>query len=262
MNRGPRLIFGRVAELYDQHRPAYPEPLVDDLIADAGLDSETGALEVGSGTGKATALFASRGIPVLGTEPSAEMAQIGLRNLAGYENVEIEQTDFELWDPAGKRFALIFSAQAWHWVDPSVGYIRARAAARPGGLLAAFWNRPDWPRASLREALLAAYEQASPGYSGEDPMHPADLAPLGEDDWEGAIASADGWGHAEIRRYPWSQDYSSAEYTGLLETTSGVQLLEASERRALLAAVASVIDERGGIFALPMVTRVCVARAE
>lgn len=262
MNRGPRLIFGRVAQLYDRHRPAYPEPLIDDLVEEAGLDAETGALEVGSGTGKATAQFAFRGVPVLGIEPSAEMAQIGRRNLAEYQRVQIEQADFELWDPAGRRFALIFSAQAWHWVDPAVGYVRARAAVRPGGLLAAFWNRPDWTRASLREPLAAAYELASPGYSGEDPMHPANLAHLGEEDWEGDIASADGWGQPESRHYAWSQDYSAAEYTGLLETTSGVQLLHASERRALLAAVASVIDERGGTFTLPMATRVCLARAE
>jgi len=36
--RERRLVFGEVAELYDRHRPSYPERLIDDLVAIAGLD--------------------------------------------------------------------------------------------------------------------------------------------------------------------------------------------------------------------------------
>jgi tRNA G46 methylase TrmB len=63
--RERRLVFGEVAELYD----SYPPALVDDLVAMAGLDGGQAVLEVGAGTGKATVLFAQRGIPVLAIEP-------------------------------------------------------------------------------------------------------------------------------------------------------------------------------------------------
>ena len=91
--RERRLVFGEVAELYDRHRPTYPAELIDDLVALAGLDASRPVLEVGAGTGKATVLFAQRGIPVLAIEPSPEMAAIAGRAAAGRAgSVEIELT--------------------------------------------------------------------------------------------------------------------------------------------------------------------------
>ena len=37
-------------------------------------------------------------------------------------------------------FALVYSATAWHWIDPARGYARAHDALVPGGTLALFWN--------------------------------------------------------------------------------------------------------------------------
>lgn len=42
-----RLVFGEVAELYDRHRPSYPDRLIGDLIASARLDGGQTVLEVG-----------------------------------------------------------------------------------------------------------------------------------------------------------------------------------------------------------------------
>src|SRR5690349_1659884 len=60
--RERRLVFGEAADLYDRHRPAYPEQLIDELVGVAGLDGRRAVLEVGAGTGKATLMFAARGI--------------------------------------------------------------------------------------------------------------------------------------------------------------------------------------------------------
>ena len=135
VNREQRLVFGEVAEQYDRHRPAYPDALVDDLVELAGLEADALVLEVGAGTGKATSMFAARGIRVLAVEPSAEMAAVARRVCAGYREVRIEQADFERWDPAGREFALMFAAQAWHWVEPAVGFAKAASVLRPGGVL-------------------------------------------------------------------------------------------------------------------------------
>jgi len=128
-----RLVFGDVAELYDRSRPSYPDALIDDVIAAAPLREGGRALEVGAGTGKATRLFARRGVPVLAIEPSPGMAAVARRNLASFADVEIIESDFERWDPAGERFALLYSAQAWHWIDSEVRFARADgpAARRP-----------------------------------------------------------------------------------------------------------------------------------
>ncbi|MFL5865165.1 MAG: class I SAM-dependent methyltransferase [Solirubrobacteraceae bacterium] len=258
--RERRLVFGEVAELYDRHRPAYPDRLIEDLIALARVDHRQPVLEVGAGTGKATRLFAARGITVVAIEPSAEMAAVARRNCSAYGNVEIEQNDFEEWDPAGRRFPLVFCAQAWHWVQPAAGYAKARQALLPQGILAAFWNRVAWTRCELREALLAAYQQTGSGLTPDShTLHPANLCPDADADWEGEITAVQGLAGPEIRYYDWHHSYSAADYTGLLATLSEIRLLDHGRRTELFAAVTSAINVNGGRLTLPMRTRLCLA---
>jgi SAM-dependent methyltransferase len=256
-----RLVFGEVAELYDQSRPSYPEELVDDLIALAGLGEGRRALEVGAGTGKATVLFAARGVNVLAIEPSPGMAAVARRNFAGFDDVEVVEADFEGWDAAGERFALLYSAQAWHWIDPDVRYGRARAALTPGAILAAFWNRAAWGASPVRDALSDVYRREAPGMDPGNPMHPDNLTPDDESGWPAEIAAADGFDAPGLRRYDWSNQMSSEEYTGLLATLSEVRLLEEPTRDALLAGVRDAIEDHGGTFTMPMSTHVRLARA-
>ncbi len=259
--RERRLVFGEVADLYDQHRPAYPDRLIDDLVGLAGLDGRRAVLEVGAGTGKATMMFLARGIPVVAVEPSVEMAAIARRNCSGYSGVGFELSDFEHWDPSGRRFPLLFSAQAWHWVQPAAGYAAARQALSRQGILAAFWNRVAWNRSDLRDALLVAYRQAAPELPADGHMlHPANLCPDRDADWEGEIATAEGLAGADIRYYEWDQDYSAGDYVGLLATLSEIRLLDERRRTSLLDAVAQAIDAHGEPLTLPMRTRLCLAR--
>jgi SAM-dependent methyltransferase len=256
-----RLVFGEVAELYDARRPSYPSSLIDDLIGLAGLHDGRRALEVGAGTGKATMLFAARGVSVLAVEPSAAMAAVARRNCAAFAEVEIVETDFERWDPDGETFGLLYSAQAWHWIDPELRFQRARAVLAPGGLLTAFWNRPAWGRSKLRDALAEAYRMTVPDLAPDGPMHPANRSPDADEDWPRDVAGAGGFDEATVRFYEWSVDYEADAYTGLLDTLSEIRLLEAPSRRALLTAVHTAIDDHGGTLTMPLVTRVCLARA-
>jgi SAM-dependent methyltransferase len=260
MARERRLVFGEVAELYHRHRPAYPERLVDDLVELAGLDGGETVLEVGAGTGKATTMFAARGIPVLAIEPSEEMASVARRSCSSYTDVHIERSDFETWDPAGRRFPLLFSAQAWHWIRQPAGYAKASSVLSPGGRLAAFWNRPLWAKSELRPVLLATYEQAAPELVALDgSLHPGRSFPEGEANWEEAIAAADGLTGAEIRDYEWAQEYAADAYVALLNTHSAIRVLDEDRRAALLTAVAEVIRDNCDRLTLPLVTRVCTA---
>ena len=78
---GRALSFGVVAEAYERFRPAYPVELLDMVMTYAGRPVRT-ALEIGAGTGKATRLFAQRGVMVTAVEPDGDQGrqseQIGL----------------------------------------------------------------------------------------------------------------------------------------------------------------------------------------
>jgi 2-polyprenyl-3-methyl-5-hydroxy-6-metoxy-1,4-benzoquinol methylase len=63
LDRARAEVFGAIAEEYDLHRPAFPDALIDDLVA---LGAH--ALDVGSGTGKVARALAGRGLEVLGVE--------------------------------------------------------------------------------------------------------------------------------------------------------------------------------------------------
>ena len=254
-------MFGQVAELYDASRPSYPPAVVEELLRRAGARTGDRVLEVGAGTGKATLLFAARGLAVVAIEPSPEMAAVARRNCAPYPEVRIVESDFEPWDPGGQRFALLYSAQAWHWIEPEVGLERAHRALLPGGVLAPFWNRPAWRRSALRDELIEVYRAAVPELEPSGPMHPANFSPLDGEDWVGEMAASRLFEHAEVVDFDWHVDYSADRYVDLLGTLSEVRLLEDSQRGRLLAGVHAAIECHGGTLPLPMLTRLCLARA-
>ncbi|HEY5240797.1 MAG TPA: class I SAM-dependent methyltransferase [Polyangiaceae bacterium] len=256
-----RLVFGTVADLYDGARPTYPPALAEDVIAFAGVKPPERILEVGTGTGKATVLFAARGFGVLGIEPSAEMAAVARENCARYPSIRIEETDFECWPEEPGAFGLLFSAQAWHWVSPEVGYSKARSVLREGGALAVFWNHPAWEECELRDELAGAYRRAGYAPSSEDPMYPAGEAVGVLSDRDRAMAAAAGFAQERLRAYRWSLGYTTAEYLRLMGTHSAYLVLEEESRRALFVEVAAVIDGRGGRITLPLLTQLYLARA-
>lgn len=259
-----RLAFGQVAELYDRARPAYPATLVDDVLEFAGAGPHDRILEVGAGTGKATTLFAACGATVVAIEPSPAMAAIARRNCEAFDRVQIEQAEFEHWDPPEGGFRLLFSAQAWHWVAPQQRYVRARAALEPGGALAVFWNRPRWSGCPLRDELKEAYAREAPDFGPRPgPMHPAsDNDPELWGDWTREIGCAQGFGRPATRSYTFSCAYSSDEYVRLLQTHSDHILLDEPRRSALLTAVRDVIDRHGGTLLIEYETTLWLARAD
>jgi SAM-dependent methyltransferase len=255
-----RLSFGGVAAMYDRFRPSYPDALVDDVIAFAGLRPGDRAVEVGAGTGKATALFAARGVHVVALEPSAEMAAVARgRDLAG---VELLESGFEDWDPRGATFPLVYSAQAWHWVAPEVRFAKARAVLRPGGALAIFFTRPRWSGSPLYEELDRAYVTIVPDAGPmPGPMRPMIAQPELWGDWERELHAVDSFEKPDRRTYVWECEYTTEEYTSLLQTHSDHILLSDDDRRRLLGAVAEIIDRAGGGFTLTYATDLWLVRA-
>lgn len=254
------MAFGEVAELYDGSRPSYPEALIDDVIDYAG---GADALEVGAGTGKATVLFAARGLRIRAIEPSAEMAALARRNCASFAEVEIDETDFEHFKAGDRKFGLLYSAQAWHWVSPKTRYARAGALLAPGGGLALFWNRPRWEDSPLREDLRDAYHRSAPDFGANPgPMHPdTDTEPDLWGDWAHELTAAPEFGDPEVHSYSWVHEYTAERYVRLLRTHSDHIMLGPGRQEALLHAVAAAIDRHGGTIPIRYVTVLCLARS-
>jgi SAM-dependent methyltransferase len=253
-----RTSFGQVATAYHRARPSYPAEMVADVLTFAGARAGSRALEVGAGTGKATALFAAYGLEIEAIEPSAEMAEVASANLP-YANVSFEIAKFEDVDVEAGAYQLIYSGQAWHWVEPITGEQIAARALTPGGALACFWNRVDWSKCALADELGRAYATIRSLPQGL--MTPRETTVQFADGWRERIGQTDGLRASEARTYEWTETYSTAQYIALLGTHSDHILLEESLRIQLFGAVAAAIDEAGGSLELVYSTELCLAQA-
>jgi SAM-dependent methyltransferase len=252
------LVFGEVAELYDRVRPGYPESLVGEVMASASLRAGDSVLEVGCGTGKATVSLAARGLHVLAIEPDENMAAVAARNCAGFD-VDVVTTSFEEWRGAGP-FALVLSAQAWHWVQPGLRVAKAHDVLRDGGTLALCWNRPDWPDTEVSRALDAAYERIAPGLGARTPgRSPQDVGRKGCTD---ELTASPLFGSLAHTEHPWSTSYDTATYLELLATQSDHRMLDPATRDRLFEAVADVIDGAGGAITVSYVADLYLAPRE
>ncbi len=240
--------FGAVAELYDRARPSYPAPLVDALL----VDGAQLVLDVGCGTGIAGALLAARGCSVLGVEIDERMAAV-----ARAKGLEVDISPFEHWEVGARRFDLVVSAQAWHWVDPRAGAAKAAEALSEGGRIGLFWNFGN-PPAQIRERLAPIYARLEPGLENYSVLlghhHARERTNLA------GITDSGQFGSAELRTFSWSRTYETAGWLEHLETHSDHQALPPTRRERLLTAVGEAIDALGGSFEMPYKTALVSAR--
>ena len=231
--REQRRVFGEIAEQYDAARPGYPDALFDTVLEFGGLHTGDRALEIGAGTGKATAGFVARGLDVHALEPSPGMAAV-LRS----KGVDVEESLFEAWPVPAGAFRLVYAAQSWHWVHGDDHYERVAAALAPGGTVALFWNKGNQWTGALREENDAVYARLAPEMTGEGHWNL---------EWvrEGLAACA-GFEEPVVRTVTWNRSYTSAEWVRLLGTHSDHRILPEAQRHRLHAAIGEVIDRHGG----------------
>jgi SAM-dependent methyltransferase len=251
--REQRLVFGEVAERYDRARPGYPAALVPDVATVLDLPSRARMLEVGSGTGKATELWADAGYDVACLEPDEQMAAIARRRFAARTNVTVETVGLEDWPLEREAFDVVTAAQAWHWVPEQVRLSTAAAALRPNGGVALMWN---WERdrpTDVDAAFGRAYHTFAPTLV-QEPLKRRVEASMSEE-----LESSPLFGPLTVRTYPWERTFTTAEYLDLLGTHSDHLMLPAENRSRLYEAIAELVDGWGGELTVGYDTTVLIA---
>jgi SAM-dependent methyltransferase len=240
--------FGALAELYDRARPSYPAALVDALLPDGALS----VLDVGCGTGIGASQFAARGCRVLGVEVDARMAA-----LAAAKGIAVEVAPFERWEDRGRRFELLISAQAWHWVEPTAGAARAAAVLVDGGMIGAFWNLGD-PPAHVRERLVPIYTRLAPQLENRSVVLGSHQGRV--DQTSVGLAACGAFEPAVESWFSWTKTYDAAAWIDFLRTHSDHQTLPPATRESLLGAVAEAVESVGGSFEMAHKTVLVSAR--
>ena len=251
-------LFDAVAEVYEEHRPGYPQALVDRIACEARLGAGSAVLEIGSGTGKATDAFAPLGCSILCIEPGENLIAVAIRKFGGWPKVRFHCSSFEDWPLAAGEFDLVFSAQAFHWVKRGVGAAKAAAALGPGGVMAAFWKHYPGGAGEIHDRIQAAYVRLAPGLAER---RAADTGIDGQIAMRrGLIEQGGHFGPLTIARYPWSERYTTRQYMGLLNTYSDHLSLDPEQRGRLLGEIAQIIDACGGVIERSYVAVLYLAR--
>ncbi|MGW6909796.1 class I SAM-dependent methyltransferase [Streptomyces sp. NPDC054940] len=130
--------FDAAAAQYAANRPSYPPALFDAIeeLADRPLAGAR-VVDVGAGTGIATALLRQRGADVLAVEPGDGMAAQFRRS---HPDIPIVRGNGNALPLATASADFLTYAQAWHWTDPAHSAPEALRVLRPGGALALWWN--------------------------------------------------------------------------------------------------------------------------
>jgi len=234
-------LFDQAAARYQRARPEYPGELYDRLVQVTGLTAGSKLLEIGCATGKATLPLARRGYRVTCLEPGRSLAAEARRALSSFD-AEVVESRFEDWDERGRRYALVYAATAWHWIDPSIRYEKVARALRPDGFLAIWGAGHVIPYDGDRffEEIQEVYDEIGESLPpGSTLPRPQEL-----DDDRGDIESSGLFELVDVRQYDWETIYDAEGYIDLLSTFSGHIAMEEWQRVRLHGEIRRRLAER------------------
>jgi len=120
----------------------------------AGFRAGQRALEVG-GTGQLTSGLVEHGWDVTAVEPGPRMRDLLASTFDS--RITLVGEPFEEYEPVG-LFDTVWSANAFHWVDPAVSYAKAADIPGPDGRLVLVWTftmATDAVQAQLNDQVFA-----------------------------------------------------------------------------------------------------------
>jgi SAM-dependent methyltransferase len=148
--------FMGFAERYDAYRPRPPQALVATLSQLARAPRPALVVDIGSGTGLSTLIWAEHAERVVGVEPSADMRRQAAARAAALPAPSVEFRDgYGLATGLPDACAdIVTCSQSFHWMEPAPTLAEIARILRPGGVFAAY--DCDWPP-TIDPEIDAAY---------------------------------------------------------------------------------------------------------
>ncbi len=271
-------VFDEVADEYDRHRPAYPDELVDQACQVAGIGSGDHVLEVGCGSGQLTRSLVARGLRVTALEPGKRLVELARQNLAGTGDVEFVNAQFEDAVLPRERFKAVFSASAFHWIDPKVSWRKVADVLVPGGTLALVqYCGLEEPRTKPdQDASLEAIRKVAPDMAANWPAY-RDLAGTlaGMEQRRGNVSQVWAWfgsydmaqdyagglfGDVRLALMPRLVEHTPDELNALISTMSYYARLSPGQRQALEREFEAIYERLGRPIRASVVAGLVTAR--
>lgn len=224
-----------------------------------GLGPGTRLLEIGAGSGLATARLLAEGADVVAVEPGERLAAHLEADLGG-DRLSVLRSGFETVDLGERRFDLAVAATAFHWVDRRVAIPKLAGVLEPPGWLAVWWHvfsdrqRPT----EFRERLDGLFGEYLPDQR-RDPSYVEH--PLRADLWSAELEAGGFFEVVEVELIRWQQRLRAGGARRLFGSFPSLDELPPARREAFLDAIAALVDQSyGGEVADPRVTAIYLAR--
>jgi len=271
-------VFDEIAAEYDRRRPAYPAELVDQACQVAGIGIGDHVLEVGCGSGQLTRGLVARGLHVTALEPGKRLIALARHNLEGAGAVEFVNAQFEDALLPREQFQAVFSASAFHWVDPQVSWRKAADVLVPGGMLALVqYFGLEEPRSKRdQEAVLAAMRKVAPDIAANWPIYrDLDATLAGMEQRRGNVSEVWAWlgsydigqdyagrlfGDVQVAVMPKIIEHTPDELNALVRTMSFYTRLSPGQRHALEREYEAIYERFGRPIRASTVTALVTAR--
>ena len=126
---------------YDQYRPKPPLVILDILTQMARAPRAKAVVDLGSGTGLSTRIWANRAELVIGIEPNTEMRQWAEkrnRRFAGWSRIQYQEGTSTRTNQRNGCADIVTCAQSFHWMEPASTLAEIARILRGGGVFAAY----------------------------------------------------------------------------------------------------------------------------
>lgn len=243
-------IFKSVITDYEAARPGYPDALFRDILAYSDRTERKDILEIGAGPGQASDYFTREGFQLTALEISQEQVEYLENKYADHPNFKAGCSRFEQFTSDDETFDLIFSATAFHWIAPEVGYPKAYRLLRRGGVLAVFWHLASIlePQTGMLQQIRAIYREIAPELDdyldgdAAEALHQLRLSQIATDHLFQDPVS---------RVYHWNDVYTTQRYLQLMNSYSDFHSISPEKREAIQTQVADYIESKGGSIVIP-----------
>jgi SAM-dependent methyltransferase len=227
-----------VAHAYERFRPGYPVALYDVVTGYADRPIDT-ALEIGAWTGKATRLFAQRGVAVTASEPDGAMLDELRKHVPA--NVRIVQAAFEDFGAEDGPFDLVYVAAALHWTKPERRWSRMAGLMKPGAAFASFGGPIQLADPSVEDAVRAA---RAPFLESDDMRSPDGTSPGRDMQWPGTELQRSEW-YVDVAQTVLERRFtmSASDYVGYLSTVSAYLQLPRADQAKVYRRISAVLPE-------------------
>ncbi len=252
-------VFQDIISDYEAARPGYPPELYRDIVEFSSLADTSKLLEIGAGPGQATEYFVKNDYDITALEISEKQIRFLRDKFAEYPNLSCVCSTFEDFTSPKETYNLIFSATAFHWIQPEVGYPKAYNLLQPNGVMAVFWHLASIiePETEMLRRIRDIYRTYAPeldDYISREEGEVLHQRRMKE------IQTGGLFQNPISKTYRWNDVYDTERYLKLMNSYSDFHAISKDAREAILSEVAAYIERNGGRITIPQEVRLYMAR--